>query len=116
MLASSKLLRSYVRAIHRLSGAEAVSLYVPGSATGLSKPILIHEGDGAPAPELRTEAAAEAFDRSHTRSKNGEAEAPPTSIESGAKGCRIIRVPAIHSVVATTNRELSLSGRRRCWV
>lgn len=112
MLASSKLLRSYVRAIHRLSGAKSVSLFVPGSTTGLWKPILIHEGEGAPAPELASLKAAAAFD-SDRNARAGHTDSNVGDLRSTSAGCRLIQVPAIHSVVATTSREGGLMGRRK---
>jgi diguanylate cyclase (GGDEF)-like protein len=57
MSEATDILRSYVRLVERLSGAAAVSLYVPPGAGG-EREILIHEGRKAPVPELLDEAAA----------------------------------------------------------
>jgi diguanylate cyclase (GGDEF)-like protein len=57
MSEATDILRSYVRLVERLSGAAAVSLYVPPSATG-EREILLHEGRREPLPELADEAAA----------------------------------------------------------
>src|SRR5438093_662233 len=52
-----EILRSYVRLVARLSGAGAVSLYVPpGSDT--DPEILVHDGHLAPLPELADAASA----------------------------------------------------------
>jgi diguanylate cyclase (GGDEF)-like protein len=57
MSEATDILRSYVRLVERLSGAGAVSFYVPPGASG-EREILIHEGREPPVPELADEAAA----------------------------------------------------------
>ena len=57
MTEATDILRSYVRLVERLSGAAAVSLYVPPGASG-EREILLHEGRLDPLPELADEAAA----------------------------------------------------------
>ena len=57
MSEATDILRSYVRLVERLSGAAAVSLYVPPGASG-EREILLHEGRLDPLPELADEAAA----------------------------------------------------------
>jgi diguanylate cyclase (GGDEF)-like protein len=57
MSEATTILRSYVRLVERLSGAAAVSLYVPAGASG-EREILLHEGRLDPLPELADEAAA----------------------------------------------------------
>jgi len=110
MLASSRLLRSYVRAIHRLSGARGVSLYVPGSSTGLWQPILLHAGDGAPAPEL---ADSETAARFHHSRDTGENELTSQSdVASASRACRLIRIPTIQTLVAAGAPEDAQQRRR----
>ena len=57
MSEATDILRSYVRLVERLSGAAAVSLYVPPGAGG-EREILLHEGRLAPLPELADEVHA----------------------------------------------------------
>ena len=57
MSEATDILRSYVRLVERLSGAAAVSLYVPPGAGG-EREILLHEGRLDPVPELADEAHA----------------------------------------------------------
>src|SRR5688500_16666400 len=57
MSEATEILRSYVRLVERLSGAAAVSLYVPPGASG-EREILLHEGRMKPVPELAEEATA----------------------------------------------------------
>lgn len=52
MIEASQLLETYLRGIRYLSGAGSASLYLPATLTGLSSPLLIHDGDLAPVPEL----------------------------------------------------------------
>ncbi len=112
MLTSHDLLRSYARLLHRLSGAEAVSLYLPGSPEVPGSPRLIHHdsrpavpelADAAAAGELLHAAEAELDDptsplprpsrrrRAPVSSRHRRA---PVSLRSGAPGGRLIRVPA----------------------
>jgi diguanylate cyclase (GGDEF)-like protein len=47
-----QLLESYVRGIRALTGAERAALFVPGTLSGLSQPILVDDGGGPPIAEL----------------------------------------------------------------
>jgi diguanylate cyclase (GGDEF)-like protein len=57
MSEATTILKSYVRLVERLSGAAAVSLYLPPGASG-EREVLLHEGRLDPLPELADEAAA----------------------------------------------------------
>ena len=70
MSEATDILRSYVRLVGRLSGAAAVSLYVPAGAGG-EQEILLHDGRLEPVPEL---ADAEAAAELHRRFSGGEQE------------------------------------------
>ena len=70
MSEATDILRSYVRLVGRLSGAAAVSLYVPPGAGG-EQEILLHDGRLEPVPELADAAAAAEL---HRRFSGGEQE------------------------------------------
>ena len=57
------VLRSYARAVARLTGAGSASLYMPAGAAG--REALVHEGAVAPLPELADPDAAAAFAKAH---------------------------------------------------
>ena len=57
------LLSAYVRGLCSLTGARGVSLYVPATRHPVSRPVLIHDGDLQPVPELADLESAEAFRR-----------------------------------------------------
>ncbi len=61
MIETTELLTSYVRGVRRLSGAEAVTLYLPAAVTGLTRPLLVHDGGADPPEELATVEQAAAF-------------------------------------------------------
>jgi diguanylate cyclase (GGDEF)-like protein len=52
MIEAVQLLKIYLRGLRHLSGAGSASLFVPATITGTSSPLLVHEGDLAPVPEL----------------------------------------------------------------
>ena len=52
MIEAPALLRSYVQGIRRLSGAECASLFIPAPMSRLARPVLIHDGEAPPVPEL----------------------------------------------------------------
>ena len=110
MIESSKLLRSYVSAIHRLSGARTVSLYVPGAPTGLWQPILVHEGSSPPVPELADLATAGRF---HTSWYDAEPAGAEPQVESESPVCRLVRVPNIHSLATAGSVDPAHIGRRK---
>ncbi len=96
------MLRSYVRGILNLSGAECVSLFVPAPLSGLSRPILIHEGEGAPVAELATietavKFASTADDRTRSGEPGGATEYPVLASGSDADGA-LVPLPNVESV------------------
>lgn len=52
MIEAAQLLKIYVQGLRHLSGAGSASLFVPAMITGASSPLLVHDGDLAPVPEL----------------------------------------------------------------
>jgi hypothetical protein len=70
--AATDILRAYARLVGRLTGARAVSLYVP-SAAGSGREILIHEGPLPPLPELADAHAADGLARRIAAAPAGEA-------------------------------------------
>ena len=64
MIEASELLRSYIRILRRLSGADSVSLFVPASAGGSAPAMLIHDGHALPVPELADLQSAAAVEAS----------------------------------------------------
>jgi len=48
----SEVLHWYLSVVRRSSGARAVSLYLPALVDGGPSPLLLHDGEGAPPPEL----------------------------------------------------------------
>jgi diguanylate cyclase (GGDEF)-like protein len=90
---STGLLRAYAALLLRVSGAEAVSLYAPGSGDG--NPIFLCEGD-PPLPEhLDVERAQRfAYDQGKRAKMSAECGQQPERIESAAPGW-IIAVPCV---------------------
>ena len=81
MTEATEILRSYVRLVERVSGAAAVSLYVPGAATG-EREILLHEGRLPAVPELADEAAAQELQRRVPADAASDAEAGAVRLPS----------------------------------
>jgi diguanylate cyclase (GGDEF)-like protein len=52
MITATDVLRVYLRGVMGVSGARAVSLFIPSGLGGLPDAVLIHEGDGPAVPEL----------------------------------------------------------------
>ncbi len=52
MIEATQLLKIYVRGLRHLCGAGSASLYVPATISGTASPLLVHDGDLAPVPEL----------------------------------------------------------------
>ena len=61
MLEVSELLQSYVHGVRRLTGADAVSLFVPSASGGQQRALLVHDGEAEPLAELADHDAATAF-------------------------------------------------------
>jgi diguanylate cyclase (GGDEF)-like protein len=64
VIATTDLLRAYLRSVMTASGARAASLYVPPHPEGPADGILIHEGEGPAVPELSGPAEAAALGKS----------------------------------------------------
>jgi len=114
MIEASELLRSYVRILRRLSGADGLSLFVPASASGSAPAILIHDGEGAPLPELRdleTAAAAVQALIGGASLPSGPSWARPSADEDGA----LVPLPSapFAAVWPEESRPRSNRGRRR---
>ncbi len=102
MIEASEMLRSYVRGILNLSGAECVSLFVPAPLSGLSRPILIHEGDGDPVSELADVATAVDFattaDARTRRGQDGGATEYPVLVSATDADGALVPLPNVESV------------------
>ena len=103
MIEASELLRSYVQGIRRLSGAKSVSLFVPASLSGLSQPILIHEGESSPVPELADlETALKSVQRGALPNRAADKVDlhSATLLPSSEPDAALIPLPSVHSVWA----------------
>jgi diguanylate cyclase (GGDEF)-like protein len=92
MFGSEHLLRDYLKLIRRVSGAESVSLYLPGQLGSFPRSILLHDGESPAVPELTDHNAAGEFCR--------QVDAKSTSASrfrcaSAAEGGWLIRVPSL---------------------
>ena len=93
MAHADELLRAYARMLGRLSGAGCVTLFVPASGDD-PHPLLVHEGDLEPTPELGDPDTAAAMDRSAPTAAVGAGpRRRPILRESTARECRLIQVP-----------------------
>ncbi len=90
-MANSELLRFYARGLRQLTGASALSLWVPGAADDRHGATLIHEGEGRPLPELASLDEAEALARRAVREGH---EADPLVVSSKDPQGQLIRLPA----------------------
>ena len=98
MIEASELLASYVRGIRDLSGAGSVSLFVPAPLSGVSEPILLHEGDTDPIGEMADLEAARRFmeradEHRSTAALNGVGG--PVAIEAEAPEGILIGLPSV---------------------
>ncbi len=100
---TTDLLRSYARLLRHLSGAEAVSLYLPASPDIGDRPLLIHCSGRPAVPELGAGAAA---DELLLAAAAGLAATPGSPVASRAPGGRLIPVPG-------ARRHGDPAGRRR---
>ena len=114
MIESPALLRAYVRGIRRLSGAEAVSLFVPSLPGGLFQPLLLHDGDGPPVPELADLENAEKFVLSQGTT-TGQQTQPhaPELVVSSEEDCGLITLPGVEAPWELARFGVEGSGRRR---
>jgi diguanylate cyclase (GGDEF)-like protein len=99
MFEASELLKSYIQGIRNLSGAEAVSLFVPAPLSGISQPVLIHEGEAAEIPELRDLETAIAFLQAQGDSTASPAFQAgfPTAITSQDEDCSLVALPSVEA-------------------
>jgi diguanylate cyclase (GGDEF)-like protein len=115
---SSELLRSYVQEIKHLSGAAAVSLFVPATPNGISNATLIHAGAAA-VPEFADLSSAERWAAS-ILSAELEAGREPTGSaalqRSEAEGGWLIQIPAVQTLfhlAATDPGAAAVLARKR---
>jgi hydrogenase-4 transcriptional activator len=109
---TADILGSYVRLLGRLTGAGAVSLYVPSAAAG-EREILVHEGALPPVPELADTQAAAEFQRRMDTAPSDESDGPVVS-STDADGV-LYRVP-MQWLIARQEEPASerrKGGRRR---
>ena len=94
MVSSDDLLRSYCRLVDQLSGAEAVSVYVPPLPGTSEAPLLAHGGEAPAVPELRSVEALEECSREAEVGSSRERESTIRILNSQALRGRLIRIPA----------------------
>jgi diguanylate cyclase (GGDEF)-like protein len=111
MLEASELLRSYVRILRRLAGADCVSLFVPASASGATPSLLIHDGDG-PAAELRDVASAERL-RVEGPGRTRERLGAQIVFESATPGSLVLALPAARPAWVAAETADADRDRRR---
>ncbi len=110
MLRSNDLLRPCLLALKRLTGASAVSLYVPAPELDAAGEILLHEG-GVAAAELADRETAGEFARrvdSELISGSGGESSLALQLESSSAAARIVRLVtpgALLSVLETASTE-----------
>ena len=118
MFEASELLGSYVKGIRRLSGAATASLFVPAPLSGLAHPLLIHEGDLPPVPELADLEAAVTFAEKAKSTTIPEGAGPPL-IDSRVAGGGLTPLPPIRTfwlgglLPAALYENAEPGGRRR---
>ncbi len=93
----SELLRFYLQGLRQFTGASALTLYVPASPNG-GRPLLLHEGDGEPLPELAEPEAAAAFTaQAATAAASAPADGRAFAVRSRDREGRLVRLPAAPS-------------------
>ncbi len=112
MLTSDDLLRSYVRLLHRLSGAEAVSLYLPGSSEGPESPRLIHDNCHPAVPELADAAAADELLRA-AEAQLGDDAGSPAPRPSRLRHAPVSTSRRRGAPVSSRRKGAPVSSRRR---
>ena len=116
MIEAPALLRSYVQGIRRLSGAECASLFIPEPMSRLARPLLIHDGEAPPVPELEDLESAEAFANhiAKTSAGNGDEESSgiPSLIISEAADSGLVPLPSVEPPL-TLGALFGDEGQRR---
>jgi len=114
MSEANEILRSYVHLLGRLSGATAVSLYVPPGAPG-EREILIHEGRLEPVPELADVETAATFHGRLAAQPIPEEGAPsiPSSSGDGVLHRVSLRSPLYRHEDDALSQERRKAGRER---
>ena len=119
MLAPQDFLQTTLRILRRLGECRQATLYVPLPVTPVTRPILLHDGEGPAAPELVEAEAASSFHRAHL--EDGVAGSPwsgsdpVTWLPSADPEVVLVRVPALESLGGSTvngpeRRRLGTSG------
>ena len=111
MLEVSELLESYVDGVRRLTGADAVSLFVPSPSGGLPGALLVHDGDVEPLAELADHDVASAFLEALASEASPSAETSFSSrllawsSESGDG--TLVPLPSVRAALSLTDRQES---------
>ena len=99
MIEAPALLLSYVQGIRRLSDAECASLFIPAPMSRLARPLLIHDGDAAPVPELQDLESAQEFANrmAELDAANGDEESSgiPSLVVSRAADSGLVALPSV---------------------
>ncbi len=95
MQTTTRLLTQFVQGVRVLTGADSVSLYISESQTRIARPILIHDGNQGPLPELADEDSARNFAQSMDRTSLVPGpEGLPLCVPSSVSGGGLIPLPA----------------------
>ena len=99
MIEAPALLHSYVQGIRRLSGAECASLFVPAPMSRLARPILVHDGQAEPVPELADLDSAEEFANRMASVGSGvgseESSGIPSLVKSAGADSGLVALPSV---------------------
>jgi diguanylate cyclase (GGDEF)-like protein len=99
MIEAPALLRSYVQGIRRLSGADCASLFIPAPMSRLARPLLLHDGDAPPVPELEDLESAEEFANrmAQASAATGDQESSgiPSMVVSQADDSGLVPLPSV---------------------
>ncbi len=99
MIEAPALLRSYVQGIRRLSGADCASLFIPAPMSRLARPLLIHDGEAPPVPELEDLESAEEFTNRMAKASSGngdeESSGIPSLVPSEAPDSGLVPLPSV---------------------
>ena len=99
MIEAPALLCSYVQGIRRLSGAQCASLFIPAPMSRLARPLLIHDGEAPPVPELEDLESAEAFANRVAMAATGngdkESSGMPSLVISEAADSGLVPLPSV---------------------